>query len=225
MDEPSKKNEKLSRRDFFRGPFAKKSIEKVVDAVGRKVDAINRVVEEASAAPQSSAPTDQKKPPPRGGMVRVVRPPGAVEEKLFLERCTSCGECVQACPHDVIVNAPSRFRAAAGTPMLNFSQNACVMCEDFPCIASCQDDALLWDWPKKIADAVVQNHDCIADHSFCSVCMERCPVENAIVMEGLKPKIMQDLCTGCGVCHLVCPAPNNAIMMLPILNRTQKKDV
>ena len=213
-----KQTEKMSRRDLFRGRFAKKGLEKVADAVGRKVDAVNRVVDEASVEPASKVARHGR------GVVRLVRPPGAVEENLFLERCTSCNKCVEACPHDVIVKAPARFRNAAGTPMLDLSSKACLMCEDFACIASCEDDALLWDTGKKIADAVVQRHDCIADHSFCNVCVERCPVEGAILMDGLKPRVVQDVCTGCGVCHLVCPAPNNAIMMLPILRGGGEKN-
>ena len=211
MDESEKKETKMSRRDLFRGRFAKRSLGKIADAVGRKVDAVNRVVDEVDGVAKQNLAKHGR------GVVRVVRPPGAVEEGLFMERCTRCEKCVEACPYDVIINAPSRFRGAAGTPMIDLSSKACLMCEDFACIASCEDDALLWDTGKKIADAVVQRHDCIADHSFCSVCVERCPVEGAIIMDGLKPRVVQDLCTGCGVCHLVCPAPNNAIMMLPIM--------
>jgi ferredoxin len=29
------------------------------------------------------------------------------------------------------------------------------------------------------------------------------------------PMVNPELCTGCGVCHAVCPAPVNAIRLLP----------
>ncbi|MBK1827108.1 4Fe-4S binding protein [Haloferula rosea] len=33
----------------------------------------------------------------------------------------------------------------------------------------------------------------------------------AIVTEQGKPRVVPDLCTGCRVCQMVCPAPKNAI--------------
>src|SRR2546422_4692802 len=31
-----------------------------------------------------------------------LRPPGAVDETLFLDRCTRCGDCLPACPYGSI---------------------------------------------------------------------------------------------------------------------------
>jgi len=63
--------------------------------------------------------------------------------------------------------------------------------------------------------AVVQGRFCLAyQHSFCSTCVERCPVPGAIVMERGLPRVNSDLCTGCGVCHDLCPAPRNAILLV-----------
>ncbi|HAV14459.1 MAG TPA: hypothetical protein DCX06_13360, partial [Opitutae bacterium] len=50
-------------------------------------------------------------------------------------------------------------------------------------------------------------------NSFCSVCKERCPESGAIVSERGIPRIIADKCTGCNICHNVCPAPTNAILM------------
>ena len=36
---------------------------------------------------------------------------------------------------------------------------------------------------------------------------------------GSSPVIHGDRCTGCGVCHYVCPAPNKAIMIMPLPQR------
>jgi MinD superfamily P-loop ATPase len=51
--------------------------------------------------------------------------------------------------------------------------------------------------------------------SFCSTCSERCPVENAIVIELGRPRVVEEHCNGCGVCVQVCPAPLNAFEFLP----------
>lgn len=64
--------------------------------------------------------------------------------------------------------------------------------------------------------AVIQGRRCLAYRSlFCSTCVERCPVEGAIVVEQGIPRIVASACTGCGECHQVCPAPENAVLMIP----------
>jgi Pyruvate/2-oxoacid:ferredoxin oxidoreductase delta subunit len=51
--------------------------------------------------------------------------------------------------------------------------------------------------------------------SFCSTCSERCPVEDAIVIEAGRPRVVAERCNGCGLCVQVCPAPINALELLP----------
>lgn len=48
---------------------------------------------------------------------------------------------------------------------------------------------------------------CLATTSFCSVCVERCPVEGAIVVELGRPRVDAARCDGCGRCIAACPAP------------------
>lgn len=63
--------------------------------------------------------------------------------------------------------------------------------------------------------ALILDRFCLAyQGSFCSVCVERCPEPGAIVTEQGKPRVNPDLCTGCRVCHDVCPAPKNAVFMV-----------
>lgn len=71
------------------------------------------------------------------------------------------------------------------------------------------------DVPKR---AIIQGRHCLAyQRSFCSVCSERCPVDGAIKVESGIPQVIADACTGCGICHEVCPAPTNAILILPAM--------
>ncbi len=67
----------------------------------------------------------------------VHRPPGAVAEIDFLERCTRCGDCIAACPHDAIVLASARMRGAEGTPIIVASESPCLHCPDTPCASAC----------------------------------------------------------------------------------------
>ncbi len=192
----------------------------------------------SAAGPQGAAPPGRSEPAragdaggvrPAGIGRRVVlpihRPPGAVDEASFLAGCTRCDACVRACPVGAIVHAPGRFREAAGTPMIDAHVTACVMCEDAPCIAACEPGVLRADQPRKMGVAWIQPMACLAHAgTFCTVCAERCPVKGAITLSAGKPTIHADVCTGCGVCHVVCPAPVNAVVVMPLADRNPSRD-
>ncbi len=63
--------------------------------------------------------------------------------------------------------------------------------------------------------AIIQGRHCLALESFCSVCIERCPEPGAMNTAQLIPMVVPEICTGCGICQQVCPAPENAVLMLP----------
>src|SRR5262245_7572203 len=71
-----------------------------------------------------------------------IRPPGALPEAAFLAACTRCGECTAACPVHAIRPLGTQFGLASGTPALEVSVVACIVCEDMPCAKSCPTDAL-----------------------------------------------------------------------------------
>lgn len=152
--------------------------------------------------------------------IPVFRPPGAIQENRFLAECTRCGDCAAACPHDAIVPAPPRFREGAGFPMIDPDHQPCRWCADFPCIAACEPNALSNLIPKALGTARITRQTCLAHQgTTCTVCSEQCPVEGAIVSEAGKPRVIEDNCTGCGVCRYVCPAPENAILLMPAFVR------
>src|SRR5687768_6090369 len=107
---------KYGRRDFFK------------DSLFSVAKAAHEFVK------HKDAPREQATPPPRTDW---LRPPGAVEECLFLDRCTRCSDCVKACPYETIV-----FDRRDGTPVIFPDRVACHLCSDFPCIAACEADAL-----------------------------------------------------------------------------------
>ena len=67
-----------------------------------------------------------------------LRPPGSVDEAIFLDRCTKCGDCIKACDPGAIV-----CHAGDGTPVIFADQSPCLLCDDLPCIAACATDAAL----------------------------------------------------------------------------------
>jgi MauM/NapG family ferredoxin protein len=164
------------------------------------------------------APTDWTGTP---GVTRPVhRPPGAIAETQFLAGCTRCGDCMEACPHEAIRKAPERLGAIAGTPIIEADVAACMMCEDFPCIAACEPGVLVDSIAPIMGTARVTAQLCLAYHrTLCTVCSERCPVPGAIKVTEGRPSVDEAICTGCGVCRYVCPAPENAILLMPAFAR------
>jgi ferredoxin-type protein NapG len=193
----------LSRRDLFHGRFSGDPPDRAASQ-GRS---------ELASPPKSLSARYQKAFP-------VLRPPGAIEEEAFLAGCTRCEACIKACPHTAILHAPLRFRRAAGTPMIDPIQQPCWMCRDFPCIAACEPDVLRLAAPKKIGIARIDIQTCLPHQGqACTVCSEQCPVPGAIELIAGRPRIVEATCTGCGVCQFVCPAPHNAVLLMPLAER------
>ncbi|TWU46909.1 4Fe-4S dicluster domain-containing protein [Rubripirellula reticaptiva] len=226
------KNErpKINRRDLLKGRLWKLiSVPKLGPLIARypKADSQDSATSSGMAATKSIggisieavAPTNLAGKP-ASPSVPVFRPPGAIAEPQFLAGCTRCGDCVSACPYDAIRNASDRLRPIAGTPIIEADTSACMMCEDFPCITACKPGVLVDSIPKVMGTAMVTQHLCLAHHgTTCTACSERCPVADAINVTEGKPTVNEDTCTGCGVCRYVCPAPENAILLMPTFSR------
>lgn len=75
---------------------------------------------------------------------RWIRPPFAIEELDFLLACSRCGDCIEACPHDVIFPLASRLGAKVfSTPAMDLANQGCHLCVDWPCVSVCEPKALL----------------------------------------------------------------------------------
>jgi len=108
-------DEVMSRRGFFKRSFGK------VASVGSEY-VEHKVVEQAKA---------------------WIRPPFAQAELDFLLNCSRCGDCIDACPHNVIFPLPlSRGASVAGTPAMDIPNNTCLLCTDWACVNACKDKAL-----------------------------------------------------------------------------------
>lgn len=64
---------------------------------------------------------------------RVIRPPGAVDEKAFLDRCIRCAECMKVCPNNAL--HPAFFEAGPEglwtpilIPRIGYCEHSCVLC-------------------------------------------------------------------------------------------------
>ena len=157
---------------------------------------------------------------------KYIRPPGAVEESLFLSRCTRCNECIKVCPHYCIRGLDSDVEYGIGTPIIIPEITPCRLCPDLPCIRACKDKALM---PVagindiRIGVALIDRTNCL-DYSGdtasqCRRCYTECPLkEEAIYLEDSRPVIRAERCTGCGICENVCAAITSpaAVRVFPI---------
>lgn len=171
---------------------------------------LDRLLGREPVGAPTESPTARRSLP----VLPVIRPPGAVPERAFVERCDACGACAEACPHDAIVGLDARHGPFAGTPTIVGRDAPCQMCDDLPCIASCDRGALTSAEPTVIGVAEIRQFDCMAwSGAGCSTCAERCPAR-AIARTPGQPRVNTDACTGCGICQHVCPAPRNAVLLV-----------
>jgi MauM/NapG family ferredoxin protein len=151
---------------------------------------------------------------------KLLRPPGAQPEPLFLAMCTRCDACTAACPHEAIAVHYGAGAPHDGTPYLwNLSQSPCLLCEDMPCIAACPTEALLPTQPAevRIGEAVLDTLTCTAFRgSGCKTCYDVCPFpDQAIEIRENLPFVLPDACTGCGICQHHCPTDPKSIVVMP----------
>lgn len=160
------------------------------------------------------------------------RPPFASGEIKFLEDCTKCGKCIEACPVNALTPISEKYGLrAAGTPALDLINKACLLCEEWPCVTVCEPNALnsmvLIAEPEDVQDediediplrpmalAVIDSARCIAfSGPECGACAHICPVEGALQWDGPKPRIDAEYCVGCGLCRQACITDPKAIRM------------
>ncbi|MCK8463136.1 ferredoxin-type protein NapF [Aliiroseovarius sp. S1339] len=128
------------------------------------------------------------------------RPPGAGVEAAFLDACTQCGDCAEACPEGIIAHD------ADERPFLDFNSGACTFCH--ACTDACDFGALLpeneWLWKGSV------DKSCLSLNGVeCRTCEAHCD-QRAIGFQPqtgghAQPELDEDLCNGCGGCSMACP--------------------
>jgi MauM/NapG family ferredoxin protein len=156
-----------------------------------------------------------------------IRPPGAVPEPAFLDRCIRCGLCMKACPTNTL--QPAWFAAGPEgmfSPVLTARRAPCEP-ECNACGLVCPTGALRKlpleekKWAK-VGTAVVLPGRCLAwaEGKRCVVCEEVCPYGAITNIQTAAsavpaPEVKTSRCYGCGYCEQFCPVRVPAIMVKP----------
>lgn len=161
----------------------------------------------------------------------LLRPPGVLNEKLFLSTCVRCGICLKVCPTQSL-QADVSLSGAEGffTPILVMRNGFCTYSCN-ACGQSCPVHAIpaleLEEKQVTVMGHAFIDHDrCLAwsDHQTCLVCEEMCPLpQKAITLEqgvftdadGIQievqmPVVDRERCIGCGTCENKCPVKGDA---------------
>ena len=163
----------------------------------------------------------------------LVRPPGSVPEREFLEMCIRCGECFKACPNNVLqaegfeqglegLWAPMAVADWAGCES---SCNACgQVCPTGAIRALPMEEKRVARMGLAIVDSTCLP---LAEKEACDLCVVECNAagyhaiefqqvgtqvdETGAPIEGsgfLAPVVLADACVGCGLCQTRCHAIN-----------------
>ncbi len=161
------------------------------------------------------------------------RPPWAIPEQYFVDFCTRCDQCIEACFDELII------KGRGGYPQMDFNRGGCDFCED--CLNVCDAGALKklplsGDLPannnnSNKREALSESADEASSESFlppwhikasidlnncfsmnatiCRSCGESCDDEAIkfnLKLGGIaEPVLNTETCTGCGACLSVCP--------------------
>ncbi len=168
----------------------------------------------------------------RANPADLIRPPAALKEEDFVNRCIRCGNCMKVC----ITNGlqPVMFQSGLEgiwtpqlVPEIGYCEYRCTLCG-----TTCPTGAiprLTVEKKQKVrlGIAEIDRALCIpwAQGQECIVCEEHCPVfQKAITLTRepvgnrsvLKPYIDETLCIGCGICQNKCPVrPVRAVRVFP----------
>ena len=163
----------------------------------------------------------------------LIRPPGALEEEEFLDRCIRCGNCMTNC----ITNGlqPVMFESRIVdiwtpklVPEIGYCAYDCNLCGRVCPTGAIQNLSLEEKRSFRLGVANIERSLCLnwAKDIDCKICYENCPLpEKAIKLVRdisyngktiFRPYVDKTICIGCGTCQNKCPQrPIRAIRVSP----------
>ncbi|MCP2620077.1 4Fe-4S binding protein [Candidatus Aminicenantes bacterium AC-334-K16] len=155
-----------------------------------------------------------------------IRPPGALPEEQFLQKCVKCGECMKVCPTNGLQPAfteagPEGIWTPILVPRIGHCEYYCTLCTQVCPTGAIQELRVEDKATVKIGSAWVDKNRCIPWKigEPCIVCEEHCPVSpkaiklveitvrqsDGTIKTERAPFVELEQCTGCGICENKCP--------------------
>jgi len=165
---------------------------------------------------------------------RLIRPPGALPEDDFLERCIRCGECVRICSTSGKCLQLSVLESGLEgllTPLAQFRRGYCEyncnLCGQICPTKAIQPLSVPEKQQARMGQAIFLKDRCIPyrANENCIVCEEHCPTPEKAIKVTTKeytdpvsgekrtinyPYVDESLCIGCGICENKCPLNGEA---------------
>ncbi|MGA2447076.1 MAG: 4Fe-4S binding protein [Polyangiaceae bacterium] len=178
-----------------------------------------------------------------------IRPPGAREESLFLDRCLKCGACMKVCPTGGLQPALNEaglegIWSPILIPRLGYCEYSCNLCGQVCPTGAIRKLTLPekngkppLQAPVRIGSAAFNKGRCLpwAYDTDCIVCEEVCPTspkaiylkqEAVTARDGTqktlkRPYVDLEYCVGCGTCETRCPIVDSAGVRVSAANESR----
>lgn len=155
----------------------------------------------------------------------LIRPPGALPESEFLEKCVKCGECLKVCPTNALQPAlseagPEGVWTPVLVPRIGYCEYYCSLCTQVCPTGAIRELTIEEKIEVKIGTAWIDKNRCLpyALGKSCIVCEEHCPVSPKAIklirvqtltpdqkmVSNLAPFVDVESCIGCGICENKC---------------------
>ncbi len=183
---------------------------------------------------------------------RLIRPPGSVPERDFMERCIRCAECMKVCPNNALHPAflesgIEGFWTPILIPRIGYCEPTCVLCGQVCPTGAIQKiteeqklgSAVRHVDPIKIGTAFYDHGRCLpwSMATPCIVCEEFCPTSpksiwveeidvpdrNGQMVHVQRPHVDPQLCIGCGACEKVCPVQDRPAVYVTSVGESRSR--
>ncbi len=183
---------------------------------------------------------------------RLIRPPGSLPERDFMERCIRCAECMKVCPNNAL--HPALLESGIEglwtpilIPRIGYCEPTCVLCGQVCPTGAIQKiseeqklgSAVRHIEPIKIGTAFYDHGRCLpwSMATPCIVCEEFCPTSpKSIWVEEIdvpdrdghmvhvqRPHVDPQLCIGCGACEKVCPVQDRPAVYVTSVGESRSR--